>query len=206
MTTAIYVRVSDKDQKHRSQIPDLERWEAAHGKCEWFEDTFSGRSLSRPGWESLWEGVLKGRIKRIVVWRNDRLGRTMVGMSRLYKEFIERDVDYLSLTEGFDLKTISGRLVAHVMAASAEYETELRAERQRAGINAIKEKNGGRCPWGGGRVGVNKKRTLSMSAKVIKLLDAGWAINEVSRTLKMSTRTVNSIYNREQNRRLLVTI
>ena len=73
--TGIYVRVSSKQQNHASQLPDLERWAAAHdGAVVWFKDKFTGRSMTRPGMDKLLGDLRDGKIERIVVWRLDRLG------------------------------------------------------------------------------------------------------------------------------------
>jgi DNA invertase Pin-like site-specific DNA recombinase len=56
--SAIYGRVSSRDQSHASQMPDLERWAAAHdGPVEWFRDTFTGRTMNRPGMDRVMEAV-----------------------------------------------------------------------------------------------------------------------------------------------------
>ena len=78
--TALYLRVSHRDQSHASQMPDLERWAEAHdGPVEWFRDTFTGRTMDRPGMDRLLVELRAGRLCRIVVWRLDRLGRTTEG-------------------------------------------------------------------------------------------------------------------------------
>ena len=99
--TAIYVRVSHRDQSHASQLPDLERWAEAHdGSVEWFRDTFSGRTMDRPGMDRLlmncepvgsvasWSGVwtawagppegsansLRNSKRRRSIWSRSRTG------------------------------------------------------------------------------------------------------------------------------------
>ena len=80
--TAIYVRVCSKQQDHASQLPDLERWAAAHdGQVVWFKDKFTGRRWTAPGMERLLTDLRAGKVERIVVWRLDRLGRTTRGFA-----------------------------------------------------------------------------------------------------------------------------
>ena len=68
--TAIYVRVSHRDQSHASQLPDLERWaEADGGPVKWYKDTFTGRTMNRPGMDRLLADLHAGKLTRIVVWR-----------------------------------------------------------------------------------------------------------------------------------------
>ena len=78
--TAIYLRVSSKQQDHASQLPDLERWAAAHhGPVQWHRDKFTGKTMDRPGMHKLLDDLRAGKVERIVVWRLDRLGRTTRG-------------------------------------------------------------------------------------------------------------------------------
>ncbi|WP_197996879.1 recombinase family protein [Gimesia chilikensis] len=145
------MRVSTKDQKHASQLPDLERWCETHGgKVIWFKDTFSGRTMSRPGMDQLLESLRMGKLDRIVVWRLDRLGRNTKGLCQLFDELRDRRVDLVSLKDGFSLESPASRLHARILASVAEYETEIRAERVAAG-QAVARKNGKR--WGGSEKG-----------------------------------------------------
>jgi DNA invertase Pin-like site-specific DNA recombinase len=132
--TAIYIRVSTKDQSHASQLPDLERWtEANGGEVEWFKDAFTGRTMNRPAMDRLMDQLRTSKIDRIVVWRLDRLGRTTKGLCQLFDELILNNVDLVSLKDGFSLASPAGRLHARILASVAEYETEIRAERVTAG-------------------------------------------------------------------------
>src|SRR5271165_2624668 len=104
--------------------------------------------MSRPSWDRLMADVRKGTIKRIVCWRLDRLGRTASGLTRLFDELIAAGVTLVSLRDGIDLLTPAGRLIANVLASVAQYETEVRGERIRAGID-VKRARGEK--WGNGR-------------------------------------------------------
>ena len=143
--TAIYVRVSSKQQDHASQLPDLGRWAAAHdGTVQWYKDKFTGKTMDRPGMDKLMEALRAGQVERIVVWRLDRLGRTTRGLCQLFDELTERKVDLVSMKDGFSLASPAGRLHARILASVAEYETEVRAERVAAGqAVARKGANGG---------------------------------------------------------------
>ena len=86
--SALYVRVSHRDQTHASQMPDLERWAETHdGSVEWFRDTFTGRTMDRPGMERLLVELRAGRLCRIVVWRLDRLGEPPKGFANCLTSF-----------------------------------------------------------------------------------------------------------------------
>ena len=64
--------------------------------------------MARPGWEKLWANVIAGKVDRIVVWRLDRLGRTVSGLSMLFEELINRKVPLVSIKDSLDLATAAG--------------------------------------------------------------------------------------------------
>lgn len=149
--TGIYVRVSSKTQDLASQLPDLERWAAAHGgPVQWYRAKFSGRTMDRPGMDKLIADLRAGFVECIVVWRLDRLGRTTRGLCQLFDELGEQKVDLVSLKDGFSLASPAGRLHARILASVAEYETEVRAERVAAG-QAVARRKGKK--WGGSKPG-----------------------------------------------------
>jgi len=136
--TAIYTRVSTLQQTTRSQKADLQRWDKAQdpeklGQASGYSDTATGKNMDRPGWQKLQAAIDAGKIKRLVVWRLDRLGRTASGLCKLFEELQAKKVRLISLKDSIDLGTASGRLVANVLASVAAYETEIRGERVRAG-------------------------------------------------------------------------
>ena len=100
--------------------------------------------------------VRRGKIKKVVVWRLDALGRTAKGLLTLLDELQQLGVGFVSLREGFDLATPAGRLMAGVLASVAAYETEVRKERQLAGI--AKAKADGKS-WGGRKAGTRIRLT-----------------------------------------------
>ena len=97
-------------------------------------------------------------MQRIVVWRLDRLGRLAGATIQLLDELEAKGIAFLSVRDGFDPSTPAGRLTRNVLASVAQFETEVRTERQRAGIERGAE-NGGKCPWGGRKAGVPNKGT-----------------------------------------------
>jgi DNA invertase Pin-like site-specific DNA recombinase len=126
----IYLRVSSRRQDTRSQEPDLKRWAAAQDRpVRWYRDKFTGRTMDRPGWRKLEADIKAGKVAKVVVWRLDRLGCTARGLTALFEDLQGRRVGLVSLREGLDLSTPAGRLMAHVLASVAQYETEVRAER-----------------------------------------------------------------------------
>jgi DNA invertase Pin-like site-specific DNA recombinase len=189
--TAIYVRVSTKDQSHASQLPDLERWAAAHdGSVEWYKDSFTGRTMSRPGMEKVLASLYADEIERIVVWRLDRLGRTTKGLCELFEELQDRKIDLVSLRDGFSLSSPAGRLHARILASVAEYETEIRTERVRAGQDVARKRG---KKWGGSKKGWRWKVTIDQEHAVRELYLNGRSVSAIARITALSRPTVYAI-------------
>lgn len=185
---AIYVRVSSKKQNMRSQVPDLERWvEAQDATVKYYRDTFTGKTMSRPSWSKLETAMREGSVAAIVVWRLDRLGRTCKGLVGLFEELRERKVNLISLREHIDLATPAGRMMAQVVAAMAEYETEIRGERVLAGQAAARAQG---KTWGGSKPGVPKKVTPAMVKTVRMLMKDGETIVAISKAVGLSRPTI----------------
>lgn len=125
-----YVRVSTNDQN-----TDLQRNALNCAGCERiFEDKISGTKSDRPGLKKLLRTLSAGDT--LVVWKLDRLGRSMRHLVTLIEELRQRGVNFRSLTDSIDTSTPMGRFFFHVMGALAEMERELIVERTRAGLAA----------------------------------------------------------------------
>ncbi|CGL15025.1 site-specific recombinase [Salmonella enterica subsp. enterica serovar Typhi] len=121
-----YVRVSTNDQN-----TDLQRNALSCAGCERiFEDKISGTKSDRPGLKKLLRTLSAGDT--LVVWKLDRLGRSMRHLVTLIEELRQRGVNFRSLTDSIDTSTPMGRFFFHVMGALAEMERELIVERTRA--------------------------------------------------------------------------
>lgn len=190
--TAVYLRVSGKSQNTASQEPDLNRWLAAHDvEPKWFKDTFTGKSMNRPGFNKLMAEVNAGKINQIVIWRIDRLGRTAAGLTQLFEELRAKKVNLVSLKDGLDLETPAGRLMANVLASVASFETEVRAERVLAGLEVARAKGIrlGRAPGIHTRI----KVTDEQIAQVPRLKAAGEGVTAIARATGLSRQTVYSL-------------
>ena len=186
--TAVYVRVSTVGQDHASQLPDLERWvESNNGSSKWYRDKASGRSMDRPQMGRLLDALRAGKLERIVVWRLDRLGRTARGLCELFDELRDRKVDLVSLRDGFNLNSPSGRLHARILASVAEFETEVRAERVRAGQAAAKSRG---KTWGGSKPGHYNKVTSEQVGAITRMVRNGEKISRVARITGLSRPTI----------------
>ena len=137
-----YARVSTGQQDPGLQLDAL----TVAGCARIFTDAVSGKLDRRPELDKLLEVVLPGDV--IVVWRLDRLGRSMKHLIDIIAEVGERGVGFRSLTEAIDTTTASGKLLFHIMGSLAEFERQLIVERTKAGLAAARARgrHGGRPP------------------------------------------------------------
>jgi DNA invertase Pin-like site-specific DNA recombinase len=188
---AIYVRVSSKTQDLRSQLPDLERWaDGRDERIKWYKDKASGKSMDRPGWNALEDAMRTGKVLQVVVWRLDRLGRTASGLTSLFDELQQRRVNLVSIRDGLDLSTTAGRLIANVLAAVAQYETEVRGERVSAG-QAVARAQG--KTWGGSKKGVRKKVTPTQTKMIQRMKEEGEPIAYIAKAVGLSRPTIYDV-------------
>ena len=189
MAVGIYLRVSStKGQETKSQEPDLKTWANAQSEeTIWYRDRFTGRTMKRPGLDRLIADVARGKIDRVCVWRLDRLGRTAKGLMTLLDELQSLNVGFVSLREGFDIATPAGRLMAGVLASVAAYETEVRKERQLAGI--AKAKAEGKT-WGGRKPGTRVKLTEEKEHLIHQLRNDGTTVASIARMVGLTRKTI----------------
>jgi DNA invertase Pin-like site-specific DNA recombinase len=198
MTIGIYVRVSHKSQDLAGQEGELERWAKGQDEpVEWFRDKFTGTTMSRPGFDRLMGEVRAGRITGIACWRLDRLGRTVSGLSSLFDELRTRKVNLISLRDGLTLNTPTGKMVAGILASVAEYENEVRKERQTIGI-ANAQENGVRFgPEPGTMKGKRIKVTAEQEQAIRRMKAEGEKVAAIARATGLSRPTVYSVLGEE---------
>jgi DNA invertase Pin-like site-specific DNA recombinase len=189
--TAIYCRISTSQQKLDSQEDELNKWIELHHPTmvKWYKDKFTGKSMDRPSMRNLLDDLCNSRLKEIVIYRLDRLGRTASGLTKLFDQLQRYKCNLISLRDHLDLSTPSGRLNANIIASVASYETEVRAERVRSG--QISAKARGKI-WGGSKK-IRKKKTEAKVKSVLALLDNGLSKAEIARTVGISIPTIYSI-------------
>ena len=170
-----YARVSTEDQKLELQLDALRQ----AGVDKVFTDKVSSVK-ARPGLDEALAYVREGDI--LVVWKLDRLGRTVKGLIELVEGLQKRSVQFRSLTDSIDTSTAAGRFFFHVMAALAQMERELVRERTKAGLAAAhaRGRKGGRKP----------KMSDSKLTAAKQLLDAGSPATEVATNLGVSKATL----------------
>ena len=137
-----YARVSTLDQDPALQLDAL----ASAGCTKVFEDRASGARADRAGLQSALEYVRDGDV--LIVWKLDRLGRTLRHLIERVTTLEKRGVGFRSITEAIDTTTSGGRLVFHLFGALGQFERDLIQERTRAGLTAAaaRGRKGGRKP------------------------------------------------------------
>ena len=137
-----YARVSTGDQDVALQLDALQK----AGCDKIFQDQASGAKTDRPGLAEALAHVRKGDI--LIVWKLDRLGRSLPHLIETVTELERRKVGLRSLTESIDTTTPGGRLIFHVFGALGQFERDLIRERTRAGLSAAaaRGRKGGRKP------------------------------------------------------------
>ena len=142
-----YARVSTPDQKMDLQIDELK----AAGCEKIFSEVVTGAKAERKELNKMLEQVRPGDI--IVIWKLDRLGRSLKHLVELVGELIEKQVGLKSLHDPIDTSTSQGRLIFNIFASLAEFEREVISERTKAGLTAARAR--GRI--GGRPKGLSKK-------------------------------------------------
>lgn len=171
-----YARVSTTDQHLVLQKEALEK----AGCHRVYEDIMSGNKKERPGLTKAFEMLRSGDT--LVVWKLDRLGRSVKDLIALVGELHAKNIYFKSLTDSIDTTTTSGRFFFHVMASLAEMERELILERTRAGLEVAKKM---------GRVGGRKRKmTESKLTSAKKLLASGVHSRDVAKDLGISLATL----------------
>lgn len=139
MRIAIYARVSTEDQSLEQQIePCVRRCEADQHKYLVFEEKISGAKETRPQLDIMLQAVRKKEFDAVMVYKLDRLGRSTRHLLQILAELKNKNVAFISLTEGFDTNSPMGRFGLSIMAALAQMERELISERTKAKLAYIK--------------------------------------------------------------------
>ena len=172
-----YARVSTHEQTLTLQQDALQKAECS----KIFTDTASGAQIERKGLEEALTYVRKGDT--LVVWRLDRLGRSLPHLIATMTDLEERGIGFKSLTENIDTTTSGGKLIFHIFGALAEFERNLIRERTQAGLTAARAR---------GRIGGRPKALTGRQLSIAQSLydDPKNSIADICRMLKISKVTL----------------
>ncbi len=179
-----YARVSTTDQDATLQHDAL-----TEAGCErLYTDQASGGRWDRPELHKLLDGLREGDI--VVVWKLDRLSRSLKDLLVLLERIEEAGAGFKSITEAIDTTTAAGRMMTQMLGAFAEFERQMIRERTRAGLAAAKKKGrvGGRPP----------KLTPEQKDAVIKMLDDGTRQADIARIFNVHPATISRLVARHR--------
>lgn len=172
-----YARVSTDDQNLSMQTAALE----AVGCARIYSDKMSGVARKRPGLALALLDLDPGDT--LVVWRLDRLGRSVLDLLTRIKALNENGVKFRSLTESIDTSTIVGNLLLAVLGAVAQFERDLTVERTKAGMARRKAL--------GGKIGATPKMDFAGAAEMFR---AGKTVDDVVAAYRLKSRS--TVYHR----------
>ena len=172
-----YARVSTSDQTLALQQDALEK----AGCSKVFTDTASGAKAERVGLEEAMSHLREGDT--LVVWRLDRLGRSLKHLIETITALNNRKIGFKSITEAIDTTTSGGKLIFHIFGALAEFERDIIRERTQAGLTAARAR---------GRRGGRPKSLTPKKAQMAQALymDKNNTIDEICKTLNVSRATL----------------
>ncbi len=171
-----YARVSTEDQNLSLQKDALEK-----AGCEQiYEDRVSGTKARRQGLESAFSHLRAGDT--LVVWRLDRLGRSLRHLIDTVTDLQEKGIGFKSLQENIDTTTSGGKLVFHIFGALAEFEREIIRERTQAGLQSARSR---------GRTGGRPKALTEKQVQMLRQLaaDKDRSVEEICQTLGIGRTT-----------------
>jgi len=175
-----YARVSTDDQDLALQIDSLAGLGVVRDNI--FTDKVSGSKTTRPGLDACFAHLQQGDT--LVVWRLDRLGRSMHHLVELIEELRNRDIGFRSVNDGFiDTTSASGELIFHIFSALAQFERRLIQERTKAGLASARARGrlGGRPPMDLDEAKVRAARKLHD--------DHTLTLDDICKTLNISRST-----------------
>lgn len=173
-----YARVSTKDQNADLQVNALK----AAGCEKTYIEKASGGDRGRP---ILLEAVeyMRSGVDVLVVWKLDRLARSLSHLSEIINQLAEKNIGFRSLTENMDTTTAGGKMIFHLFGAMAEFERDIIRERTMAGLQAARD----RGKFGGRKHLLNNK---DIAVAKTLLMDSSISADEVASRMKISSATL----------------
>jgi len=146
MKVAIYARVSTDDQDPDNQVHALEDYckRMGYDIHKSYVDRCSGLKDSRPQFDALLCDMRMRLFDAVIVWKLDRMGRSLQHLLQILQEFQNKGIDFISVTQNIDTTSAAGKLMFQIMGAFAEFESSLISERTKLGMAEAK-KQGDSC-------------------------------------------------------------
>ena len=185
LRVAIYARVSTTDQTLDPQLDVLRRHAHARGweHSEFADHGHSGKKSSRPGLDALLAAARRREVDAVAVVKLDRLGRSLVHLLAILGELEDLGVSFISLDDGIDTQTATGRLFMQIRGAFAEYEAALIKERTLAGLDAARKR--------GKKLGRPRVMDTEKVARARRLKASGRSVRYIAEMLDVSRATAH---------------
>jgi len=180
-----YLRVSTADkQTTASQREAIRQWAKANHvpqtEIRWYEDRITGTTIDRPQLQKLLWAVEKNRIDCVVIFRLDRLARSLRDGLEMLATLADKGIRVVSVSENIDFGNSTGRLIASILLAVASFERETTVDRIKAGMAAAKA-NGKH---------VGRPRNEKRLTQIRKMRDDGMTVNAIADKLDVSRQAV----------------
>ena len=175
-----YARVSTKDQNLDMQIDALKQY----GCQKIFSEHAKGAKTDRPEWLELLKQIKNG--DSLIIWKLDRMGRSLSHLISIVNELIEKNISIISLNDPIDTSSIQGKFMFNIFASLAEFEKDLIRERTMAGLRSarIRGKMGGRPK------GLSKEAQRRACMAEALYAQKEFSINEIIQQLNISKTTL----------------
>ncbi len=183
----IYARVSTLDQSTESQLLDLRHYVQDRGwkvYREYVDNGISGTKESRPELDRLMADAKKRKFDIVLVWRFDRFARSTRHLINVLEEFRNLGIDFVSFQENIDTSSPLGSAIFTILAAVAQLERDIIAERVKAGLRRAREN--------GKKLGRPRGTALDID-KVHRLRRQGLSLQQIATELKTSKTTVSRL-------------
>lgn len=174
-----YARVSTIGQKLDVQLEKLTNY----GCTKIFEEKISATNLNRPEYKKCLDYIREGDT--LVITRLDRLARSVNELSKLADRFNNERINFVVIDQNIDTSTSTGRLMFNMLACIAEFENDLRLERQQEGIQKAKAN--------GIKFGRPKKITEGIKNEILLDRDRGMTINQISKKFQLGEASIYRI-------------
>jgi DNA invertase Pin-like site-specific DNA recombinase len=195
---AIYTRVSTKHQNTEGQIKELHEWaaRAGHEIVAEYDEKISGTSTDRPQFNAMMKAANRHEFEIVAVWAMDRFGRSVAGVSKAMMELDALGIVLYLSKQGVDTSTPVGKMFMNFLATFAEFEQDLRKQRQAVGIATAKFHGTmfGKPPAGHLK-DPDREANIRINKDIKAMLKNGIGINAISRALSVGQRRVIRVRN-----------
>lgn len=183
--TAIYLRVSKDGLKQLNQYYHIKKYIEYKnlGKFTIFRDKATGRNQDRPKWQKLMECVKTHQVDRVIVFKMDRVSRSLKDTLLILEHLNAYNVNLISINENFDPSTPMGKAFVSMIATFAELESNTISERTKANYARLKDKHKQDLKWG--------RRKETNTEKVKELYSMGYSMRHIATLLNCSATTIS---------------